>query len=173
MTIDTIFYTQLASIFGFISALFVLYKVLVQQKDAVIQLLKERLAEKDEKIADLKAQTPDALAAALNDRIKLTQDEIGRLRNDGDLHRQEVELKEEELRGIQEQLTTLSNLLRETDLVCPECGDPLRSRHVHTVWGGPDCDSETEIEFTEYECGLLIDGYGDEKSHCRNLITGA
>ncbi|MDP0965090.1 hypothetical protein Q6264_29865, partial [Klebsiella pneumoniae] len=82
MTTEVIFYTQIVSIIGFILTLFVLYRVLVQQKDAVIQLLKERLIEKDEKIAELKALTPDALAAALNDRIKVTQDEIGRLKAD-------------------------------------------------------------------------------------------
>jgi predicted nuclease with TOPRIM domain len=169
MTIDTVFYTQLASIFGFFSALFILYKVLIQQKDAVIHLLKERLAEKDEKIAELKTQTPDALASALNDRIKVTQDEIGRLKADGDLHRTEIEQREDELRDIQDKLNSLSELIRETDLVCPECGDPLRRRHVHTIYGGPNDEYETDIEFTEYACGLTIDGSGAMTGHCRNF----
>ncbi|MEB0091781.1 hypothetical protein QN391_00565 [Pseudomonas sp. CCI1.2] len=171
MTNEVIFYTQVASIVAFIIALFTIYHRLVEQKDGVIQLLKERITEKDEKIADLKAQTPDALAAALNDRIKLTQDEIGRLKNDGDLHRKEVELKEEELRGIQDKLTTLSDLIQEGDLMCPECGAPLVKRHVYTIHGGPDGEYEDEVEYVEYQCGLAIDGLGFQKSHCRRLTA--
>lgn len=169
MTTEVIFYTQVVSIIGFITTLFVLYRVLVQQKDGVIQLLKERLVDKDEQIAVLKAQTPDALASALNDRIKVTQDEIGRLKNDGDMHRKEIELKEDELRGIQDKLTNLSDLIRESDLVCPECGDPLIRRHAYTIHGGPDGESEAEVEYVEYQCGLAVDGQGIERSHCRHL----
>lgn len=169
MTNEIIFYTQLSSIVIFIIALFTIYRVLVEQKDGVIQLLKERLVDKDEQIAALKAQTPDALASALNDRIKVTQDEIGRLKADGDMHRKEIESKEEELQGIQDKLSSLSDLIRESDLVCPECGDPLMRRHVYTIYGGPDGDSEADVEFVEYQCGLAIDGMGVETSRCGNL----
>lgn len=168
MTTEVIFYTQIVSIIGFIITLFVLYRVLVQQKDAVIQLLKERLVNKDEQIAALKTQTPDALASALNDRIKVTQDEIIRLKIDGDMHRKEIDLKEDELRGIQGKLTTLSDLIKESDLVCPECGEPLVVRHSYTIHGGPDGEYEDEVEYVEYQCGLSIDGLGEVKSQCRN-----
>lgn len=168
---DVVFYTQIASNLGFIIALFTIYRLLVQQKDALIQLLKERLIEKDEKIAELKVQTPDALASALNDRIKLTQDEIGRLKADGDMHRREIDAKESELRSIQDKLTALSDLIRDSDLVCPECGEPLVNRHSYIIHGGPDGESEAEIEYVEYQCGLAIDGFGEMKSHCRNLTA--
>jgi hypothetical protein len=169
MTNEIIFYTQLSSIVIFIIALFTIYRLLVEQKDGVIQLLKERLVDKDEQIAALKAQTPDALASALNDRIKVTQDEIGRLKTDGDMHRKEIESKEEELQGIQDKLSSLSDLIRESDLVCPECGEPLMRRHAYTIYGGPDGDSEADVEFVEYQCGLSIDGMGVETSRCGNL----
>lgn len=42
MSNDAIFYTQLASIIVYISALFVVYRVLVHQKDATIELLREK-----------------------------------------------------------------------------------------------------------------------------------
>ncbi|WP_122669530.1 MULTISPECIES: hypothetical protein [Pseudomonas syringae group] len=168
---EVIFYTQIVSILGFIAALFGIYRLLVQQKDGVIQLLKERLVDKDEQITALKAQTPDALASALNDRIKVTQDEIGRLKADGDMHRKEIDLKEEELRGIQDKLSALSELIRESDLVCPECGAPLVRRHAYTIHGGPDGESEAELEYVEYQCGLAIDGLGIEKSRCRHSLA--
>ncbi|MPT02459.1 MAG: hypothetical protein E2581_28885 [Pseudomonas sp.] len=167
MPTEVIFYTQVASIISFITALFVLYRVLVQQKDAVIQLLKERIAEKDEQITILKAQTPDALAAALADRIKIAQDEIARLRNDGDSHIKEIESKEEELAEIQARLGALSELIRQSDLVCPKCGDPLTRRQGYTIYGNDD--QEADVEFIEYECGLAIDGNGKEVSRCRHV----
>jgi predicted RNA-binding Zn-ribbon protein involved in translation (DUF1610 family) len=166
---EVIFYTQIVSILGFIGALFTIYRVLVQQKDGIIQLLKERLVDKDEQITALKAQTPDALASALNDRIKITQDEIGRLKADGDVHRKEVESKEEELQGIQDKLSALSDLIRESDLVCPECGEPMVKRHSYTIHHGHEGEYEDEVEYVQYQCGLAIDGFGIETSHCRHL----
>lgn len=168
MTNEVIFYTQIASIVAFILALFTVYNVLVQAKDAAIQLLKERLINKDEQIAALKAQTPDTLVSILNDRIKVTQDEISRLEADRDGHRSEIELKKGELQGIKDKLSALSELIRESDLVCPECGDPLVRRHAYTIHGGPDGESEAEVEYMEYQCGLALNGFGEMKSHCRN-----
>jgi uncharacterized small protein (DUF1192 family) len=167
MTNEVIFYTQIASIVAFIVALFTIYNVLVQAKEAALQVLRERLIHKDEQIASLRAQTSDALVSILNDRIKVTQDEIGRLRADGDSHRSEIKQKEGELQGIQDKLSTLSDLIRDSDLVCPECGEPLLRRHVYTIYGGQD--GEADVEFVEYQCGLAINEFGEMRSHCRNL----
>lgn len=171
MTNEVIFYTQIASIVAFIVALFTIYNVLVQAKEAALQVLRERLIHKDEQIAALQAQTPDTLVSILNDRIKVTQDEIGRLEADRDVHRSEIELKKGELQGIQDKLSALSELIRESDLVCPECGDPLVRRHAYIIHGGPDGESEAELEYVEYQCGLAIDGLGIEKSHCRHTLA--
>lgn len=171
MTTEVIFYTQVVSITGFIITLFVLYRVLVQQKDAVIQLLKERLVDKDEQIAALKAQTPDVLVSILNDRIKVTQDEIGRLKDDGGIHQKEINLKEDELRGIQDKLTALSDLVRESDLMCPKCGDPLAGRESHTIYGGADGEQEADILITTYQCGFSIADDGKELSRCQHQAS--
>jgi hypothetical protein len=85
------------------------------------------------------------------------------------MHRKEIGLKEDELRSIQDKLTTLADLIRESDLVCPECGEPLVRRHSYTIHGGPDGEYEDEVEYVEYQCGLAIDGLGEVKSHCRHL----
>lgn len=170
MPTEVIFYTQVASIIGFITALFVLYKVLVQQKDAVIQLLKERIAEKDEQITNLKSQTPDALATALSERIKISLDEIARLRNDGVSHVKEIESKENELAVIQGRLGTLSELIRESDLVCPKCGDSLAGRQSHTIYGGAGGEQEADILVSNYECGYSIADDGKELSRCQHHV---
>lgn len=118
MTTEIISMGQAASIIGFVTAVFVLYRILVQKKDAVIQLLKERIAEKDEQIAQLKDRSPDALASALSDRIKISLDEITRLKSDGANQDKQIESKENELAEIQARLGSLSELIRESDLVC-------------------------------------------------------
>ncbi|WP_421525671.1 hypothetical protein [Pseudomonas yamanorum] len=167
MTTEEISFPQVVAIIGFIIALFVLYRILVQKKDAVIQLLKERLIDKEEQIAALKSQTPDTLVSILNDRIKVTQDEIGRLKSDGDIHRGEIEMKKEELQDIQDKLSALSGLIRESDLVCPKCGDPLAGRQSHTIYGGADGEQEADILISNYQCGYSIADDGREFSPCQ------
>ncbi len=44
MTNEIIFYTQIVSILSFVGSLFVLYRVLIKQKDATIELLKEKVS---------------------------------------------------------------------------------------------------------------------------------
>lgn len=171
MTTEVIFYTQIVSIIGFIITLFVLYRVLVQQKDAVIQLLKERLIDKDEQIAALKTQTPDALASALSDRIKISVDELARLKTDGHTRLQAIEQKEEELRSIQHRLGVLADLIQGSDLVCTECGAPLVQREEqskHMDIGGREYDFS--FEFRRYECGLSV-GDEEEFSPCAHRAS--
>lgn len=71
MTTDLIFWTQIASILVFVGTLFGLYGVLVSQKDATIELLREQ-------IAHLKSQSPDALLESVAKRYKLAVEEIER-----------------------------------------------------------------------------------------------
>lgn len=170
MSLDTIFYTQLASIVAFLFALFTLYRLLVEQKDSVIQLLKERIAEKDEKLKELQSQTPDALASALSSRVEVTLKEISRLKTDGDEHQKEIAKKEGELQGLKVRLNSLSALIHETDLVCKMCGAPLNQRSFFPIYGySGGRDVEAEAEYTEYACGLAIRD-GEQVSPCTGEV---
>ncbi|WP_460104699.1 hypothetical protein [Pseudomonas sp. H1_D04] len=168
MSIDALVYTQIASILGYVGTVFGLYRLLVQQKesviqqkDSVIQLLKESLADRDHRIDALKSQTPDALASALSDRIRMSVDEIARLKIDGGTHLQEIAQREEDLRALQERLGMIAELIRGSDLVCPQCGAPLVQREQHTNYIGLDNrDWGYVIEFRKYDCGLSV---SDEK----------
>ena len=62
ITTETIFWTQIASITGFVVALFALYRLLVDQKEATIQLQKENIVFLKDQLADAKLQSPDVLA---------------------------------------------------------------------------------------------------------------
>lgn len=166
MSNNTIFYTQIASLVVFVLALFGIYRLIVEQKDSVIQLLKERVADKDAKIQELEAQSPDTLTTALSSRIEITLKELGRLREDGDRHKEEIKTKEGELHALKERLNGLSALILGSDLVCEKCGAPLIQRSFYPIngyVGGREV--EAEGEYTEYECGLAIRN-GEEVSPC-------
>lgn len=168
MSNDVIFYTQVGSTLGFVILLFTLYRMLVEQKDSVIQLLRERIIEKDEQISSLKSQTPDALATTLSSRVKILLDELVRLKTDGDMHIQKIALKEEEIRAIQSCLNALSELIQESDLACPNCGAPLVRREAHTIHGhSGGHELEADVEYLEYQCGLSLDE-GRELSPCKH-----
>lgn len=157
MTNNLIFYTQLASILVFLTATFTLYRLLVDQKDSVIQLLKERLADKEAKILKLESQTPDAITAALSSRIEIALKEIARLREDDGRHEDEIERKEGELHVLKGRLTELSALIVDSDLICNKCGAPLSPRAVQPVYGHVGGhEVEADIEFVEYECGRAL-----------------
>lgn len=70
MTIEAIFLTQIASIIVFVVALFVLYRVLVEQKDATIQLQKENIAYIKDQLVEAKSQSPEIIVQSLSVRVK-------------------------------------------------------------------------------------------------------
>ncbi len=171
MSTDVIFYTQIASIIAFIIAIFVPYKILVAQKDALIELLKQEIDIMKRKLSDAESQSPDVLVTALSSRVDITKAEILRFKQDGDAHQVEICEKENQLRRLEEQLAVLQKLIEDSELVCPKCKAPLVTRESHTIYGhvnGREVDAD--IEYLEYECGFSTDG-GEDKSPCRSSAS--
>lgn len=167
MSNNTIFFTQIASIIVFILTLFGLYRILVSQKDGVIELLREQLKQQENKISDLRAQSPDVLAKTLSARIEIAVKEIERLKQDGDKHVEEIQEKEAELHKSQSQLSALTELITDTDRVCPHCNSPLSQRGCHTIYGVVNGrEAEADVVCSEYECGLATRD-GEEVSPCK------
>ena len=161
--------TQIVTLLSFVGVAFWLYKILVEAKDATIALLKERVADRDAKIAELESRTPDELVKALSARVDLTLKEIERLRQDDDANKQLIASKEADLHSISGRLQDLSNLIKDSDLVCPSCGAPLMTRATHTIYGhvgGREVDAD--VEYREYECGYAVDDDKGTVSHCPN-----
>jgi DNA repair exonuclease SbcCD ATPase subunit len=173
MSIELIFYTQVASIIGFIVALFVLYRVLVSQKDATIQLLKEKVDFVENKLSHAENQKPDALAKSLSDRVNNLNNEIERLSSDKEKNQNLIDEKEGELERIKEDADELSRQISNahelmSEYFCPHCKAPMEQRSYHSEsveCGGREID--IDHEFISFECGLTLND-GEESSACKN-----
>jgi hypothetical protein len=93
ITTEIAFLAQTAPVVGLIIALFVLYRLLVGQKEATIQLQKENIAFLKDQLADAKLQTPDVLAQSLAGRAQLFEAELKRLVRDNTAQRNRSQLK--------------------------------------------------------------------------------
>jgi DNA repair exonuclease SbcCD ATPase subunit len=162
MNNEVIFWTQIASIVTFLFTVFGLYRLLVDQKDATIQLLKETVSTLKDQLAEARSSTPDVLAQSLSGRVKLLESELERLSQDKDANQELVHKKEEELRTARqkaEKLTKQVSLAREllNDFLCPHCGAPLSVREYHSEsveYQGRELD--VDHDYTEYECGYAV-----------------
>ncbi len=139
ITTQTIFWTQMASLIAFVVALFVLYRLLVSQKDATIELQKENISFLKSQLDEAKSQTPDALAQSLGARIKLVQEELRRYEQDKSITQEQVKAKEAELFRIRqlvdEQKKTIIRARRLIDPIhCPYCRADLVISTSHRDW---------------------------------------
>lgn len=179
---ETIFFTQIASIIAFIVTLFVLYRVLVNQKDATIELLREQVSMLKGQLTDARQESPDIVAKKLSDRVNLVTEELSRLHQDKTADEAKINAKEAELTIAQQQLSDLKEQLEYAQEIaeeyfCPKCKAPLTSREFHSVpveFHGREY--EEDHEFTSFECGLSFSD-GEEVSPCRTVrvtnLTGA
>lgn len=157
MTIELLFYTQIVSLVGYIVAAFYLYRLLVEQKDAVIQLVQQRNQLLEKRISELESLSPDVLAESLSKRVAIAIGEIDALRRDGEAHGEELSKKEQELDQLKGQLGHLNELLRDYSLVCPKCGAPLSRSGSHTISGYVGGrEVEADIDYFEYVCGYSV-----------------
>jgi hypothetical protein len=163
MSIEHIFYTQVATIIGFVLAVFALYRLLVSQKDAVIELLKEKNSQLEYKLKEVESQSPDALVESLAKRVDIAKTEIGRLQKDGEEYKGQLSEKEAELTRLAVHLKKVNALLIDNELLCPKCGAPLLRRDWFPIYGHYNGrEVEADIEYVEYECGYATREDQDE-----------
>lgn len=165
MSNDTIFWTQIASIVSFVLTVFGLYRLLIEQKDATIQFLKEKNGSLKEQLAEAKNSTPDVLAQTLSGRVKLLECELERLSQDKITNHDLFQRKEEELklaRQKAEQLKAQVSRAQDVlaDFLCPQCGAALAVREYHSEcveYRGREID--VDHDYSAYECGYsVLDG---------------
>lgn len=152
MSNEIIFYTQLASIVSFIVVVFGLYRLLVSQKDATIESLRERLSLQKDRSA---VESADELVGALGNRVSLLTDELRRLRTDKETNSALIKEKEAELSDATDMYQRLQSMVMHISgmsisYFCPECDKPTIS------------EAETKLRFSnrqpdyflvKYSCG--------------------
>lgn len=175
---ELIFGTQIASIIAFVVALFILYRVLVEQKDATIQLQKENIAFLKDQLLEVKSQSPDVLAQSLAGRVKLLEEELKRLEQDNSTTQEQVKAKEADLKQAREEAEDLTKKVlhaREllSDFLCPHCGALLAERAYHSEcveYQGRELD--IDHEYIAFECGYeVVDG--EMRAECKNNRASA
>jgi len=165
--------TQISTILLYVATLFGLYRLLVSQKDATIEALKEQINLLKEQLDAAKAESPSVLAERLSKRVKLFEEELLRLSNDQDRNEELIEEKEQELILARRELDSFGEELEEarealSEYHCPFCDALLSTKEYHresVEYKGRELDIEHEI--ISYECGLTIHD-GKEVSPCSN-----
>jgi hypothetical protein len=109
MNNQLIFYTQIGSILLYLVSLFVLYRLLVEQKEATIQLLKEKADWLQKQLDIAKQESPDVILKKLEDRIHIYSNEIARLSKDKESNEALIKEKSENL----EQTETMMKVTRD------------------------------------------------------------
>lgn len=164
-----IFYTQLASIVVFLMALFGVYRILISQKDATIELLKERISGLKDRFEN---EGRDPLNDALSKRVHHLNEELERLNQDKHTNRDVILKKEAELSQATEVYHRLQDIHMHlsgmsVSYFCPICEEPtLNSVDAKVGFMG----NEEKNFLVKYSCG-----YGElnrEKvSECRKLAA--
>ena len=158
MNNEILFYTQLGSIAAYIITVFFLYRLLVDQKEATIELLKEKIKYLETQLKDLKEKSPGILEERLSKRINIFENELKKLSEDEVHNKEKIQEKEKELQIEREKLEKLQNKIEEikelaAEYFCSDCGAPLVSKECH---GGSYDENGIEYEVIQFECGKQI-----------------
>ncbi len=175
MSNDTIFYTQIGSVVVFLIALFTLYRLLVDQKDAVISVLKERIALLEKQLENAKYDSPDVLATRLANRVELLTKELTHLSADKYTDVSVLKEKSLEMAQLQREVSTLREQLLDAEEklkedLCPWCGAELQEYADYL-------DETNEIDpargsdmYSKYKCGTEY-MHGGLSVRCLDLPT--
>lgn len=113
MSNTVLFFTQLGSIVAFIISLFIVYDKLVNQKEATIQFLKERIDALQKELDKAKENSPDVLLPKLEQRLKIMEEEMGRLSKDKDVSEALIKQRNESMGEIIKQMEELRERIRQ------------------------------------------------------------
>lgn len=158
MNDQIIFGAQIITALGYITSLFVLYRLLVSQKDATIEVLKEKNSLLQDRLDDAKVESPLVVAESLADRVRLQEGELRRLLKEQEQNEELIQEKEQELAQARQELEEFRSKLEQASLVlselcCPHCGAVITEMDYFPVsYHGQDA----EHEVVAYACGLVI-----------------
>lgn len=171
MTNEIIFYTQLATIIGFIILVFVLYRLLVSQKDATIESLREKNDFLSTRLEEAQNQNPDVLVQTISTRVKVLTEELERLSSDKAKNESLIKAKEFELTKKTNELRKYSSKLERaqeimSEFFCRYCNAPMLIRdYASECVEHEGRELDIDHEHIVFECGLTITD-GEEVKKC-------
>ena len=154
MTTELLLYTQIGALVGFVGIVFVLYRLLIKQKDATIESLKERIGYQE---AKAKTDSPDVLIEGLSKRIKILSEELERLSGEQAPDSEKIKHKEHELEETKDAYERLQQFaLHATGMsvsyFCPRCEEPTLQSIDCRINFFPKA---TELFQVAYSCGYV------------------
>jgi len=178
MTNQVIFWTQIASVLAYIISVFFLYRLLVKQKDAVIESKNAAIELLKEQLGLAKQSSPDILIERLSKRVEILKDELKALSQDNDAKKEEILAKEKEIKDAEERLGIFNVILEDANRMiesevdkqirkkrCPYCKSKVADYSPSIPTEFNDIRKQ-KIRFDiEYECGLKTVG-GKEITKC-------
>jgi len=90
-----IFVTQLVSLLVYVCTALGLYRLLAAQKDATIEAKNATIENLETQLQQVVSKVPDILVTLLQDRLKISQEELERLKRDKDKSADEIRLLRE------------------------------------------------------------------------------
>lgn len=170
MSNEVIFWTQIASIVAFIGTTFVLYRLLVSQKDATIETLKTQIEFLREKQKENDKNEPDKLVERLNQRKLILEKEIESLGADNVKEKQKLEAQikeiEDKAQNLEDEVDFVNELLDKYS--CPKCKAPLVEKgFAAEAVEHNGKEYEVDHEWASFECGYKI-ADGKMVKECRS-----
>lgn len=164
MNTEVILYGQAATFILFIVAIFILYRLLVQNKESTIQLLEKRIEDLNDKMSTNGA---DILSSNLEKRISVLSNEIKRLNEDENINTVLIKEKEQELISEREMYERLQLILMHAAALsisyfCPECGKPTIEYAEAKAYFK---NEENDTFLITYNCGYS-EINGEKNSKC-------
>ncbi len=165
MNIEILLYGQLITIVSFVGAIFVLYRLLVKNKEATIQLLEKQIEHINHNVS---MNGADILSVNLEKRVFGLSSEIKRLNEDKAINTELIQEKESELTDAKEMYERMQKMILHTSgmsisYFCPTCEEPtLEYAEAKAHFKSQDKGSF----LVAYECGYSISN-GQEVSKCQ------
>ncbi|MBC8029264.1 MAG: hypothetical protein H7Z16_04060 [Pyrinomonadaceae bacterium] len=172
MSNKLIFFTQIAQVIIVIGSLFGFFRLMVQQivqqKDATIELLRERATGLEKQLDSAKTTTSDALLDRYYRKIGMLESELSKLDADDQTSRRLIEEKHREITTLNAGIEVLRDVMEEyaekASRVdeCPYCEASLLS-----VGQVDYADEHAIVTHKTYSCGYS-EGDGFPRSSCPN-----
>ncbi|WP_417609215.1 hypothetical protein [Owenweeksia hongkongensis] len=103
-------------------------KATVTAKDEQIKVVEKNLNFFKDKVEDLEKKTPEFLENALNQRIKIREDEIKRLSNDTESHKKELKIQNQELQNLKSELVKTKDVRASLSFIGEDFDDYFFAR---------------------------------------------